>query len=352
MVKRILNAANVLSLLRMLFGPIFMIAVFNQRYNSAFFIILFATITDFLDGQIARRWKMQTRIGGILDAAADKIIIAFAVVALLIKFDFPFWLAALILSRDAMLGLGGYIFLTKHRDKTLVPNLLGKTTTFVQMTTIVAYNLDLIIAVKIVLIVLTALFTLLSAIVYIQKGYHLFFEKGSVRINLANRITILRIALIPIFILFLRSQLRYREIVAAAIFILLAASDAVDGYIARSRKQITSFGELIDPLADKLLVSSALIFLIGKGVDPWMAFAIIAREFAVTGVRMVSLTKNVVIPAKMSGKIKTISQIVAITGVLLNVSFSWWLMMIATLITVYSGLEYLWNARHLFKELA
>ncbi len=353
MVKdNVVNVANALSILRMLLGPVFMIAVFTQRFNVAFFVILFATITDFLDGQIARIWKMQTRVGKMLDAAADKAIIAFAVIALLIKFDFPGWIAALILGRDAILVLGGGIFLSKHREKVLVPNKVGKITTFIQMTTIVAFNLTLPKGVKGTLLILTAFFTGLSALIYFIKGYSLFFEQRKSRINLANRITILRIILIPLFILFLKSTLRYKEIVAAAIFIILASSDALDGYIARKRKQITSFGSLIDPVADKLLVSAALIFLIGKGIDAWMAFTIIAREFAITGVRMVSLSKNVVIPAQMSGKIKTLSQIIAIAGVLLNVPFAYWLMLAATLITLYSGIEYLWSARHIFREAA
>jgi CDP-diacylglycerol--glycerol-3-phosphate 3-phosphatidyltransferase len=349
--KTALNVANGLSLLRILFAPLFMYMVFTDRYLAAVAVLIIATLSDFLDGQIARIWNMQTRVGKMLDPIADKAIIFFAALTLMIKFHFPLWLGILIVSRDLILFFGSVAYLMQNKKKILLPNLLGKVTTFVQMTTIVAYVLAIPISIKHILILLTAVLTIISGIVYFYKGYYLFFRKGRSGLNLPNKITIARILAIPIFIAFLIADMPYRETVAAAIFILLALSDAVDGYIARKRNQITSFGKLIDPLADKLLVSSALIFLIGKGIPAWMAFVIIAREFAVTGLRTVALTKQMTIQANFSGKVKTVSQIIGITMVILALPYAWEVMLIATLITIYSGIEYFWLGRNLFKEL-
>ncbi len=155
-----------------------------------------------------------------------------------------------------------------------------------------------------------------------------------------NQITFIRILLIPIFVMFLLMDLPYRDYIAAFIFIILSVSDAFDGYLARKNRQTTKVGKIIDPIADKLLIAAALIFLIGR-IQLWMAVVIIARELIITLARILLLPKNVVIPASMLGKIKTISQIVAIVAVILNVPFNWWLMLIAVVITIVSGLDYL-----------
>jgi len=163
--------------------------------------------------------------------------------------------------------------------------------------------------------------------------------------NLANKITLTRILLVPVFILVLVSNLVYARYLALLIFILLALSDTLDGYVARKRNEVTAIGAILDPLADKLLVGAALIFLIGKGVEAWMAYVILARELIITGLRVVVSTKNNTMGAKLSGKLKTLIQIVAISAVMLNVSYAYWLMLAATIFTVYSGLEYLWIER-------
>ncbi len=168
--------------------------------------------------------------------------------------------------------------------------------------------------------------------------------------NIPNKITILRIFLIPIFIVLLYIKVRYIEYIAALVFIILALTDALDGYIARKRKQVTKLGKLIDPLADKLLISAALIFLIGKGVEAWMAFVIIAREFAVTGLRLSASAKNITMPASKLGKIKTITQIVAIVAVIINFPFNWWFMLIAVILTLVSGVDYFVKARRFLRE--
>lgn len=154
-----------------------------------------------------------------------------------------------------------------------------------------------------------------------------------------NQITFIRILLIPIFVLFLLSNLPYKDYIAAFIFIALSVSDALDGYIARKHGQVTDIGKIIDPIADKLLISAALFFLIGR-IQIWMAVIIIVRELVITAARIILLPKKVVMPASNLGKIKTISQIVAIVSVMLSIPFNWWLMLLAVIITVVSGLDY------------
>jgi len=169
--------------------------------------------------------------------------------------------------------------------------------------------------------------------------------------SLPNVITILRILSIPIFVLFLLSNLPFKDYIAAAIFIIISLTDALDGYIARKHKMVTGMGKFLDPVADKLLIASALIFLIGR-IEFWMAAVIIARELLVTFARILFLPKKV-IEASLLGKIKTISQIVAIVAVIINGPFHWWLMLIAVLITVISGADYLYKmAKLLDKNVA
>ena len=164
--------------------------------------------------------------------------------------------------------------------------------------------------------------------------------------NLTNKITLLRILLIPVFVLFLVWNVKY---IAAIIFLLIALTDALDGYIARKRKEVTELGKLIDPLADKLLVSAALIFLIGKGMPAWMVFLIISREFAVTGLRVLAASKHgSIIHASKLGKAKTISQFVGIIAVIIGLRYSWILMLAATLFTVVSGVDYFIKNRKVF----
>jgi len=158
----------------------------------------------------------------------------------------------------------------------------------------------------------------------------------------ANSITLARIALIPVFIALLYIDMPHQQSIAAATFVLIAATDWLDGWIARKQKQVTKVGALLDPLADKLLVSAALIFLIGKGVAPWMAFVIIGREFAVTGLRLVA---KEITSASYWGKLKTVSQMVGIVAVILQLPYAWHLMVLAVLLTVLSGIDYFWKAR-------
>ncbi|WP_313639258.1 CDP-diacylglycerol--glycerol-3-phosphate 3-phosphatidyltransferase [Paenibacillus sp. FSL K6-0276] len=181
--------------------------------------------------------------------------------------------------------------------------------------------------------------------------------------NLPNRITLARICLIPIMMFFLlvdfnfypepihwgSFQLSVNHLVAAVIFLLAASTDGIDGYIARKYNMVTNLGKLLDPLADKLLVSAVLISLVELGrCDSWIAIVIISREFAVTGLRQIALLEGKVVAASKWGKIKTVVQIVAISLLLLN-NFPFQFVSIpvddiaiwaAALITIYSGVDY------------
>lgn len=168
--------------------------------------------------------------------------------------------------------------------------------------------------------------------------------------NLANRLTMLRIFLIPIFMFFLLVRIPYGDIIAAVIFIAAASTDGLDGYIARKRKQITNLGKLLDPLADKMLVTAALITLVDLGKVPaWIAVVILGREFFVTGLRGVAASEGIVIAASILGKVKTVSQIIALALLLLNdyiqpllgFDLGHYALYAAVMFTLWSGYDYI-----------
>ncbi|PKM44568.1 MAG: CDP-diacylglycerol--glycerol-3-phosphate 3-phosphatidyltransferase [Firmicutes bacterium HGW-Firmicutes-8] len=176
--------------------------------------------------------------------------------------------------------------------------------------------------------------------------------------NLANRITLARIVLVPVFLLIVSIKIKYGYILAAAVFILAASTDGLDGYLARKRKEVTRLGKFMDPLADKLLVSAALISLVELGrLSAWVAFIIIGREFAVTGLRAVAAAEGVIISASKLGKVKTVTQIVAIVFLfihdfpfdLLNIPIGKLAMGVAVVFTIWSGLDYFKKAKPLLK---
>ncbi|MCK5139464.1 MAG: CDP-diacylglycerol--glycerol-3-phosphate 3-phosphatidyltransferase [Thermodesulfovibrionia bacterium] len=163
--------------------------------------------------------------------------------------------------------------------------------------------------------------------------------------NIPIIITFSRILLIPIFILVVSTK----PLLGTIIFLLAILTDIFDGYIARKSKQVTKLGMLLDPLADKLLTISALIVLVDMGfIEAWIAIVIIAREFIVTGLRIVALSKDIIIPAEMGGKIKTTAQFVSIVILLLDrslVSLDLYTMGIALLwfamfVGIASGIQY------------
>jgi len=180
--------------------------------------------------------------------------------------------------------------------------------------------------------------------------------------NLANKLTLLRMILIPFFIICFYIQdltinqlsfngyaIPYANLIAFVIFLLAAITDYVDGYVARKYKMITDFGKFIDPLADKLLVTAALLVFVENGlIAGWIVFVILAREFMVTGLRTIAAAKGVIMAAGWSGKIKTVIQFIMIgTLLLLNYPFELInfpmdqiLIVLSVVLTVTSGIEY------------
>lgn len=162
--------------------------------------------------------------------------------------------------------------------------------------------------------------------------------------TLATALTLSRIFLIPVFMALLFAQAG--ELWAVAVFIVAAITDGLDGYVARARKETTKFGALMDPIADKLLICAALISLVELGaINSWVAVIILGREFAVSGLRMLVASEGVVIPASLLGKIKTISQVVAISALLIDLAVGVVLIWIAAAITVVSGIDYFLKAQ-------
>ena len=163
--------------------------------------------------------------------------------------------------------------------------------------------------------------------------------------NLANKLTMLRILMIPVFIAVLvyskDRDIVYRYI-ALGIFIIASATDALDGYVARKYNMITDFGKLMDPLADKILVSSALIILIELGnISSWIVSIVIAREFIISGIRLIATEKNIIIAASPLGKLKTVSQMLSVILMLLSIGtisfitdLSIWIMCVLSVVSL------------------
>jgi len=143
--------------------------------------------------------------------------------------------------------------------------------------------------------------------------------------NLPNKLTVSRFLLTVAFLAVMFSQVKYHKSIALVLFIAAGLSDFLDGEIARRRKLITNFGILMDPLADKIMVCSAFIAFVGLNWIPaWMVVVIVARELAITGLRLLAAVKNVVLAAEGYGKHKTISQMVAIISILILASYGEW----------------------------
>lgn len=197
--------------------------------------------------------------------------------------------------------------------------------------------------------------------------------------NLPNKLTLSRFALTVGFLIVMFSGMPYRETLALALFVAAGISDFLDGTIARRRNLITNFGILMDPLADKIMVCSAFIAFVELGwFAAWMAVIVVARELAITGLRLLAASKNVVLAAERYGKHKTISQIVAIIAIFIDHimrqnqwgsigqmifgwhlfdqqhSWSWWVAetfkWLSVALTFISGWVYLWKNRRLYLD--
>ncbi len=178
-------------------------------------------------------------------------------------------------------------------------------------------------------------------------------EETAVRVlNIPNLLSISRILAVPIFIILMLEPGPARALAAAVVFLFASATDWLDGYLARKWGQVTKMGKLLDPIADKILVASALIILVNiNKEDAWLAIAaivIIGREFAVTGLRAIASGEGIVIPAETTGKYKTGTQIVAILSFVLDyhmetswlTTLGWTALVIAVILSAYSAIQY------------
>ena len=167
--------------------------------------------------------------------------------------------------------------------------------------------------------------------------------------NLANKLTMLRVVMIPAFVIVLYADFEGCRYVALALFAIASFTDFLDGYIARSRNLVTDFGKFMDPLADKVLVMTAMLMFVSWGqMQAWVLAVVLARELAVSGLRMIAATEGKVIAAAWSGKVKTASTMVCIILMLLPIppvlnTVCWGIILVTT---VYSGVEYFTKNKH------
>ena len=183
--------------------------------------------------------------------------------------------------------------------------------------------------------------------------------------NLPNLLSLSRVFLAPLVMVFLTLKITapvkplvsfgvdatYGDLLAGVVFILAALTDTADGYLARKHGMVTNLGKLIDPLADKILVTAALISLVElQRLPAWIVVIIVAREFLVTGLRMVAAAEGTVVAASRGGKAKTVSQIVAICMMIFNLPGGLLAMWVAMILTVWSGMDYLVKGKDLLSK--
>src|SRR5277367_6695436 len=173
-------------------------------------------------------------------------------------------------------------------------------------------------------------------------------------VNLPNLLTVLRILLVPVVVVALLGNTPDGDVLAAVVFSIASLTDFVDGYLARSRDSITTFGKLMDPLADKLLIVAALVTLVSlHRLAAWVAMVIITRELAVTVLRLAATQAGVVMAASMFGKVKTCLQIAAILAVIAVHGEPLWLSLllyVTVVVTVVSGLDYFFGIRRRLQQ--
>ena len=170
--------------------------------------------------------------------------------------------------------------------------------------------------------------------------------------NLPNKLTIARVCMVPLFMVALMMNTGTSRVVAMVIFALASLTDMLDGKIARKYNLITNFGKLMDPLADKILTAAAMVCLVELGdLAAWIVVIILFREDAITGLRSVAASENIVVAANIWGKVKTVCQMFALMLLMLKpqimalcgINLGLWLMYVALILTVYSGVDYVWK---------
>lgn len=170
--------------------------------------------------------------------------------------------------------------------------------------------------------------------------------------NTPNKLTVLRFILVPFFLIaayYEKNQTMM--LISTIIFAVASFTDFLDGYLARKYNLVTDFGKFMDPLADKVLVAAALLFLVQvQRVDAWLVVIIITREYAISIIRAIAATNGKVIAASGGGKAKTVTQMAAIIMLLLDLPFASIVMYICVILTLYSGIEYIWKNKELIAE--
>ena len=179
------------------------------------------------------------------------------------------------------------------------------------------------------------------------------------QMNLANKLTLARVVMIPVFLVVLLTGIfpyPLNRYIATAIFVIASATDMLDGYIARSRNMVTNFGKFMDPIADKLLVASAMISLAGLGeLSAVAVIIIISREFIVSGFRLIAVEAGIVIAASKWGKIKTITQMITLIFLLMGFGgttagiIGFVLVLLSVVLTIISGVDYIWKNKEVLK---
>ncbi len=176
-----------------------------------------------------------------------------------------------------------------------------------------------------------------------------------VPLNVPNVLTVIRILLVPVLVVALLGNTSGGDLLAAIVFAVASLTDAIDGYLARSRNWVTTFGKLMDPIADKLLIIAALVALVSLGrLEAWVAMVIIAREFAVTVLRVAAgAQQGVVIPASSFGKLKTATQVTMVMALIALDGRPGWvtaLVYVTVVVTVVSGADYFFGLRRRLSE--
>ncbi len=177
--------------------------------------------------------------------------------------------------------------------------------------------------------------------------------------TISNKLTIFRIILVPVFVYLMLCDFITSNLWAVLVFVVASLTDYLDGYLARSRNEITDFGKFLDPIADKILVISALLCLLELRIIPsWSVIIVIAREFIVSGLRMSAASKNVVIAADKFGKMKTVLQMISIILMILSLTYSWanyynvalLFYYFSVILTVFSGCSYIIKNKNVFYD--
>jgi CDP-diacylglycerol--glycerol-3-phosphate 3-phosphatidyltransferase len=178
-----------------------------------------------------------------------------------------------------------------------------------------------------------------------------------VPLNVPNVLTVIRILLVPVLVVALLDKTGGGDLLAAIVFAVASLTDAIDGYLARARNWVTTFGKLMDPIADKLLIVAALVALVSLGrLEAWVAMVIISREFAVTALRLAAgAAEGIVIPASSLGKLKTATQVAMVLALIAFPDRPDWvtaLVYLTVVITVLSGADYFFGLRRRLAERA